>query len=211
MSLETMTFTIRGESAMLQHDVRLSCELNPYARKLAALSKEKKSLKKKGSEEAYLACLEEMARTEWEGGIYYNEKLGVHVPWRNIRKCLIEAARLTREGKKVERGVNATKAGFSIKYSGPTDLDAMWSDGRFIDQRQVKIGMSMITRTRPCFEKWECQVEIFFESSLVDRQDLIEWIDKAGRFIGIGDGRSLGFGRFALIAVDGKSVVREAA
>ncbi|NIP96686.1 MAG: hypothetical protein GWO24_25925 [Akkermansiaceae bacterium] len=211
MALKTLTMTWSG-SDMLTHNIRLSLPLDPHAKALKRLHKEKQKLGRKASEEELEAVLEEMAKVEWYGGTYYSERSGFHIPWRCIKKSLNEAARLTREGKKVERAVQSAQSEFPLVFSGSDmSIDEIWERGENRDTRAVRVGTAMVPRCRPFFPNWSMDVELLFESDMVGRDDLINFARDAGRFIGIGDGRNIGFGRFNVTAVDGLAVDRMAA
>jgi hypothetical protein len=46
----------------------------------------------------------QIARLEFEGGLYWDDKLGPYMPANMLRNRLATGARLIRAGKKIERG-----------------------------------------------------------------------------------------------------------
>ena len=64
----------------------------------------------------------------------------------------------------------------------------------------VVVQRSRILRTRAKFDKpWSCTFEVDVDDEQIDKSQLLEWLDIAGRQIGLGDWRpekSGMFGRF---------------
>lgn len=197
--MDSLTVTLTGTRPMLMHNIRLADALNPYTQRLADLQKDKK---RKGADK--LAVIREVERVEWEGGLYHTQTEpgqkpdpGPYIPDGWIQRSLTEAARLTRDGKNVERGVQIRSARHRLEYDGPRDLDEMWRAGTFKDRRMVTVARARVPRVRPVFaEGWKARVEFLFNSAVVERASLVEWIEGAGLYIGLGDARSIGYGRF---------------
>jgi len=189
--MRVLKVKITGTGPLLMHNSQLANPFNKFAQRLAELNVQKK---KKGVDK--LEILREMADTEWEGGLYYDDKLGPYVPAEMIRATLIGGARLTRGGKTVERAVFIPKARFKLNYKGPRKLADLRKDENFRDQRMVRVGQVMVLRTRPMFEEWSVEVEIGYNEKAIDGEIIRRYLEDAGAFEGFGDGRSLGFGRF---------------
>lgn len=209
MSFNTIKFSLRGTDAMLQHNDRLANPLDEHTKAIRTLHKEKSRLGrgKNASEEEAERVLEEIFKVEWYGGTYYADDIGFYVPWKMIRACLNGAAKQTRDGKKIERGVSSTAARFPLTFNGShLTIDEVWEEGKNRDVRIVRVGAAKVPRCRPVFFGWEFDCEIMFDSGVIGRDELIEFMQRAGRSEGIGDGRKLGFGRFTVHSVDGKRV-----
>lgn len=186
-----------GTSPLLLHNSQLANPFNKYARELSRLNREKRTINKT-DEDAVQAHLTRMSEVEWRGGMYYDAKLGPFLPSSHVQAALTHAARLERMGKDVERGVFPTHMGFKLDYVGPRDLDAMWESGQFTDIRVVDVMGSKIARTRPVFNDWSVTVEFRFLASEISSDLISRFITSAGQLIGVGDGRSIQFGRFAV-------------
>jgi hypothetical protein len=137
----------------------------------------------------------ELAQLEWLGGLYYMAEIGPFVPALNLQKCLIEGARLSRDGKKVERGVLIETVFIPLEYDGPREPTEMYTDKRFVHRAPVKVMTSRVMRTRPQFWEWRLRAYGQLDSGVIDLVDLRQAADQAGAMIGLGDGRPT-FGRF---------------
>jgi hypothetical protein len=179
-----------GEAALVMHSGRLADPLDPAAKALKVAAK--KPAKSRTDED-----LEELARLEWVGGAYHDPDLGPYVPGENVERCLLDAARLTRQGKLIERGVLIMSDTNPLAYSGPRDLAGLWADERFRLVRGVRNpGQSgRVMRCRPVFHRWTLDALGTFDASLIDAGPLQEIASTAGRLIGLGDWRPR-YGRF---------------
>jgi hypothetical protein len=137
----------------------------------------------------------EIAELEFLGGIYFEPDVGPYVPAGNLQKCITEGARLTRDGKKIERGVFIETPTIPVVYDGPTDLDKLFADKRFVHRVPVRNGTNRVMRTRPVFRRWALQATGMYDGSVINLQELRNAATSAGLMIGLGDGRPT-FGRF---------------
>jgi hypothetical protein len=137
----------------------------------------------------------EMAHLEWLGGIYFQPEVGPFIPAPNLQKCLVEGARLSKDGKKIERGVFIETMVIPLRYDGPRDPETLFADKRFVHRTPVKVGTARVMRTRPVFPRWAAEATGQFDSAVIDLADLRNAAATAGSMIGLGDGRPT-YGRF---------------
>jgi hypothetical protein len=57
-------------------------------------------------------------------------------------------------------------------------------------------------RTRPIFPEWELEFTVEYSPDLVQRDRLEEWVEVAGRQIGLSDWRP-NYGRFEVVSAEG--------
>lgn len=195
MAIKSLVVDIFSLASMMTHSDVTVDPLAPETQQLKPLT----SLKNKT-----LEVHEEIARLEWEFGMYFDEEHGPIVPSANIRACLIRGARLSKGGKKIERAVSIPRAA-KIIYEGPRTYDEMYAAvnkhgrKRFVDRRSVKVGQSKVMRTRCIFREWKLKgVEIIYNDQILDETQLLRYLEDAGTFEGLLDGRILGFGRFSV-------------
>ena len=74
----------------------------------------------------------------------------------------------------------------------------LWKKPAFQDQRMVVVGRARVTRTRPIFHEWGLELTVSYDPEIVDREHVIEAMQTAGRFVGLGDYRPK-FGRFEVV------------
>lgn len=180
----------KGTRPLLLHNVRLASPLNPYAKQLKALNG-----KRNKTDEDRLA----IARVEFEGSLYWDEEVGPYMPGPNLLASLVEGGRLTKAGKRVERGVNVDDLVMPLVYRGPRDIDGLWGGGEseFVDLRTVVVMRSKIDRCRPIFREWAFEADILLDESVIDPDEFAEVARNAGAMAGVGDYRRM-YGRFSV-------------
>ena len=144
---------------------------------------------------------ESIAQIEMAAALYYDDDLGVYLPDDNVLKCLIEAARLTKEGKNVERGVRIAETKLPLKFAGgPLDREQLCKSQAHRYRKPVVISRQRVIRTRPIFRDWAIDVTLHFDPQVVKQADLlVNWARIAGDMVGMGNrriGKGGQFGRF---------------
>lgn len=179
-----------GTRPLLMHNVRLASPLNSYAKRMKALN----AKRVKTDEDRF-----EIAHVEWEGGLYFDDEIGPYIPAPSVYRSLIDGARLTKAGKKIERGVTMTDLVHPLIYKGPRDLVGLWGDGEseFVDIRTARVGTSKIDRCRPIFRTWAFEADCLIDPKVIDFDEFSEVAANAGEMAGIGDYRLM-YGRYSV-------------
>lgn len=185
-AMSRFRLTCVGTHALLMHNSRLSNPLDPTAKAMKRITS-----KRIKTEEDHVA----LAQLEHAGGLYFDPDLGPYLPGQNFERCLVDAARITKSGKKIERGVFIDSDINPLFYDGPRDAELLWKDENFRHSASVKVGTQRVTRTRPQFRQWKVDAEGQYDPSVINLQELAEIADTAGKMIGLGDWRPR-FGRF---------------
>lgn len=177
---------IQGSTPLITHNIRLANPLDPIAKAMKVIS-----AKRKKTEDDYL----QLARLEFEGGLYLDPDIGPYIPGENVEKAIIEGARITKQGKQVERGLFVTDNVVPLIYDGPRTPEALWDAENFRHTAAVRIGQQRVMRTRPVFRKWALDVEGELDPGLLAPETLQSILEDAGSMVGIGDYRPR-YGRF---------------
>lgn len=178
--------TCVGTAELLMHNARFANPLDPAAKAMKAVTS--KRIKTDADHE-------EMARLEHAGALYLDDEVGPYIPGQNIERCLLDAAKVTRSGVKVTRGVFIYTDVNPLAYSGPRTADALWADLNFRHFASVKIGANRIMRCRPVFRQWRVDAEGELDPSVLNLAELQGIAVTAGQMIGLGDYRPR-YGRF---------------
>lgn len=179
--------SMTGTSPLLMHSDRLSDPLNPYSKALKAFSGKRT---KTDDDHA------QMAKIEWEGGLYFDAVTGPFVPAANVHRSLVEGARLTKKGRHVERGLVPGGDGtLPLLYSGPRELESLYADGRFISRMSAGVNAARVMRTRPIFQEWALEMEAIVDPGQLDLEEIRGISEQAGSMIGLCDFRPR-YGRF---------------
>jgi hypothetical protein len=195
-SLETMRLRFTGVSDLIHHQGTLANPLNPAARRIKALS----SKRKKTDED-----LVDLAKAEWQGSLYWDEKFGPVVPTDNILATITAGAKKSKYGKEVGLAVFVEGDGktgdagvIRLDYQGPRTKEKMWADGNsnFVFTKLVRVNQSRIVRTRPIFPvPWVLEFLLKFDANVVNGDALLKSAIDAGFYIGLCDWRPR-YGRF---------------
>jgi hypothetical protein len=178
--------TEAGGSPLVMHNERLADPLDEIVRSIAAISK-----KRNKTEADHL----EIARLEFEGGLYVNGN-GPCVPAWNVLRCLQDGAKRHKRGADVLRGVYPLAEHADVLYDGPRETSALWKDGGFSLRKTVGIQRSRTMRTRPIFTDWQAVLPVEVDAKVFDIDTLRNCWRDAGVYAGLGEMRPV-YGRFA--------------
>lgn len=184
--MDILKLKLTGTTPLMMHSDRLA---NP----LLAETKAHKELtsKRKKTDEDHLA----IARSEFISGLYFNEKVGVFIPGQNFDATFLAGAKLQKLGTAWKRGALVMTDRAKLLYDGPSTPEKLWDDTRFIDCRGVKVGAAKIMRYRPIFLEWAAEIDIAFNSEILDEREIKKALEDAGALIGVCEYRPR-FGRF---------------
>jgi hypothetical protein len=133
-------------------------------------------------------------KEEVENALYKDREGKIYFPSKWIKGCLESAAKGVKKGTVNLRSKIIQAVSIYPPQIYPTKL----SDYE-IDQQYVRIqGRNLILRSRPRFDEWEIEFEINFDEEIISANDIKKLLERGGRFIGIGDGRKIGYGRFKI-------------
>lgn len=175
-----------GTAPLLMHSARLSDPLDPAAKAL-----KKVTGKRTKTDDDH----QEIARLEHIGSLYLDPDVGPYLPAQNLERCLVDAARTSKQGVKVQRGVFISTDTNPLAYKGPRDAEGLWNDVAFRHRASVKVGTARTMRCRPIFHQWTVEADGVMDPAIIDPADLQGIVETAGMIIGVGDWRPR-FGRF---------------
>jgi hypothetical protein len=184
--MNKLKITMTGTASLIMHNARLADPLDPISREKDALSR-----KRRKTDEDALA----LSKVEWQGSLYFDPEIGPYIPGQNVYKALIEAARKSRDGRRVEQGMFIVSDFNPLAYVGPRTLNELWADQNFVFRTSVKQQQSRIIRTRAIFPRWATEVDAAYDPNVLDVREVTGFAETAGLYIGIGDWRPR-FGRF---------------
>jgi hypothetical protein len=177
------------------HNAAMVDPLNPHVRRI-------KDINSKGSKKLTDSDREEMQRLEWAGSLYWDEKLGLHIPSENIEKCIREGATKSRLGKAAEAASFVTDPVVKLdcgKY--PMDLDKLYELSEYQFRKPVRIPPktgARIMKVRPVIPTgWKLTFVVEFDDSVINSKDIVKAMIDAGALVGLGDWRPK-FGRFTV-------------
>ena len=203
--MEQIKLQLVGETPILLHNDRLANPLDKYSRAISA---------KSGKRKKTIDDIMDLARIEWEGGLYMHDG-EVVMPMKCISKCLERGATKQKNGTLWKTGCLVLDDYHPLKYSGSKikvkengevpnpELDPYFEKHQF--QAMVKVGQARLLRTRPMFENWGFSIKIGFDVNVIDIGSIVQLAKDAGRLVGLCDWRiEKGgiFGRFSVEVVE---------
>lgn len=186
--MATVRLTFTGTTPLLVHNAQLADPDNPIVREIKALTG-----KRTKTEDDRRA----IERLEWYGGLYTAADVdGPAQPTANLRRCLIAAGTITKQGKQVERAITFTSLAVPIGYDGPRDLDTLFASQSYASRLPVRVGNARTMRVRPSFSPWSLVADAYLLEDVMDFDSLVRIVERAGLAEGLGDNRKNGYGRF---------------
>lgn len=186
--MRTLRFKITGISPLLMHDDKTANPFNSFTKELKAIS-----AKRKKTEDDLLG----MARIEWTASLYYTKEQGYFIKTECFEAAFLAAAKSKKLGTAFKQSVRIPdNPVFHFKHEklSPSELFDM---DAYKDCRTVKIGTSKILRCRPIFNQWSCEIEIWFDETRLNEEEIIQIVEYGARYIGICDYRPK-YGRFTV-------------
>lgn len=191
MSMELLTLSIKGTSPLMMHSDKLANPLHPATKAHKELTG-----KRKKTDDDHLA----IAKSEFIAGVYFDERVGIHIPGANFDATFLSGAKLQKLGTHWKRGALVMTDRASLEFAGPSTPESLWEDQRFVDCRGVKVGQAKIMRYRPIFLNWTVQLEVAVNTDVLDLQEAKKAISDSGMLIGVCEYRPR-FGRFEVAYV----------
>lgn len=184
--MQTVVIELTGRTPLLMHAVaQLANPRDPLSKEIRKLT----SKRTKTDEDQ-----ENIARLEFEGGAYMNGH-GPYVPAANLERCLFDAAKLTKQGQQIRRGL-IVEEDSDLDYEGPRTVEELWAKGFHITL-PVKVMGRTTMRCRPMFRDWAVTFSAVLDGEALDLADFVAICERAGRLVGLGDYRPR-YGRFSV-------------
>lgn len=192
--MKQLKLKLEGTSPLLMACDRLADPLDP----LTIAHKELTSKRKKTEDDHFL-----IARSQWNGLLYWDDVMGAYMPTQNIRAALVGGGKLNKLGMQLKRGTIMLDDKVPLDYGKKLTVDQLWEQ-RYIDRRSVVVSQARVMAYRPKFNTWSVVFDINYDENVLDENQIIQSMENAGKFVGIGGFRPEKggtFGRFNVIKV----------
>lgn len=182
-----MTFQIRGTSPLIMH--KWSEKAKQEMR-----DKQQKGKKTKARD---LRVPEEEAKA----ATYVTRDGHIGIPGMAFKSALIGAAH-----KDIGIEKTLVRKALFLVCEDPDKILPIDCDEPEVREDFVRVGQgSTDLRYRPCFERWSCKIELEVDSGLLQEQDILSLVDRAGFGVGICEWRPEKNGEYGRFEID-KSV-----
>ena len=186
--------TISGLSPIIHHDGAAGLDTrSPVSREIATIAA------KRGGDRTEVDD-NRLRELEAQRSLWLDARRAPTIPATAIRATIESGARKRKQGPLVRGGLMVLNTSFQYdqeKYG--TCIEELGRTTQYTVP--VVVNRSRILRTRAKFDpEWSCTFKVDVDDEQIDLGQLLEWLDIAGRQIGLGDWRpekSGIFGRFA--------------
>lgn len=178
-----MTFGIRGISPLIMH--QWSEKAKREMRNKQQSGKKTKTRENRNPE------------AEAKEAMYTTDQGSIGIPGMAFKSALVSAAHK-------DIGIEKTlvrKALFLVTDDSNKILPIDGSHPR-VREDPVHVGMGTDLRYRPEFDEWTCKIELEVDSELLQRDDVLALVDRAGFGVGIGEWRPERGGEFGRFEID---------
>jgi len=150
--------------------------------------------------------------TEWERNVLITDERQLYLLPTHVFGCLRDAAKHTRRGKStlmshVASTLQVTERRILLNRTLPENPIKSSEE---LDDAAVYVFMSVVkniaTRSRNIRYRvaaapgWQCQFTLTWDKTIVSRSEMQAVLLDAGRLVGLADGRTIGYGRFQVLA-----------
>lgn len=189
--MKILNVKIQSICPMLMHSDRTANPFDSFTKEI-----KKFTAKRKKTDED----LEQIAKLEWEAGLYYNsEKRNYYLPAALLFAMLFNSAKNFKQGPTLKKAVVIPNDGTFVFSDDKLTPKQLYKEG-YIDLRSVRVGTSKVMRCRPIFKEWSSEFQLFLDDDQLNLDDFNHIVTNAGKYIGIGDFRPQ-YGRFEVINV----------
>lgn len=158
-----------------------------------------------------------LKKLEFHSHGYFDDNCGPYLTATHFEAALKEAGKLSRDGKNIERGLEVRGIDdpqhIFLEYNGPRKAQELFEfckdakgnlnldNNPFIDIRVAGNKKSRILRTRPRFPtKTKATFLLDYQTDILDPEKVVSLVERAGLYIGVGDGRAIKMGRFLVVS-----------
>lgn len=184
MAYKTLNFKITGVAPLLMHNGQLADPLNDLSKQI------KKITSKRDKTDA---DSEELARLEWHGSLYLKDGKPC-LPGEILEAAFVAAAKKQKKGKQAQAGIFCDDS-YPLVYDGARNPKELWADPQYRLTVGARVKQNRVMRTRPIFHEWSCKIQVRFDDSLLNEEEVTDILRVSGEIIGVGDWRPK-YGRF---------------
>jgi len=187
--MDTLRVRVKGVRPLLFHSGQLADPLNTFAKRIKEIT---------GKRSKTEADLEAIANLEWTGSLYVNEEERVVIPSYVIEATVKSGAKKFKRGKDCDQAVYVERDAVLQFPDKDKTIEELREMTNYRLSNQVRIqGRGKVTRTRPMFKIWEAEFGVTYDSSVFNKEDLVQCIEAAGMQVGFCDWRPK-YGRFSV-------------
>ncbi len=184
--MKTIKCEFHGISPLIMHSCKCVNPLHPLSIEIKKIT----SIRKKTEEDQI-----KLSDLEWEGGLYWDDSIGLYIPAENIEATVREGAKARKKGKDIVRGFMCEDLKAPLDIGVKLTKDQLRDDYNYRDVRSMKVKQARVMRTRPRFNTWNCTFLASYDENLLNFNDIRDAIEYSGQYVGLCDSRPK-YGKF---------------
>lgn len=184
--MKTIKCEFHGISPLIMHSCKCVNPLHPLSIEIKKIT----SIRKKTEEDQI-----KLSDLEWEGGLYWDDSIGLYIPAENIEATVREGAKARKKGKDIVRGFMCEDLKAPLDIGAKLTKDQLRDDYNYRDVRSMKVQKARVMRTRPRFNTWNCTFLASYDENLLNFNDIRNAIEYSGQYVGLCDSRPK-YGKF---------------
>jgi hypothetical protein len=194
--MESLNFEIIGVEPLLMNNPQAADPFNGYSKVMKEITG-----KKKKTEDDLL----ELRKYEAQSKVYLDKEIGIYVPSTWVMASLAGASYNKAKISKamVRSSVFPTESKLKLNYDGQElvkGVEDISGNPKFVTILLLKQGQNKLPKAAPIFHNWSFQCELEFDSTIINRRDLVGILQYASNYGGFGDFRpTYGRAQFKLI------------
>lgn len=141
----------------------------------------------------------ELAKIEFLGALYVDDKGRPCWPGENLESMLLSAAKKQRRGDDCKIGI-LIDGDWPLTYDGPKTAETLWENEGFRKVCMARNKGVPVLKCRPIFHAWQLGFVVSYDPEILDESVIHSWLDIAGSRVGLSDWRPK-FGRFNVLEV----------
>ena len=184
MAYKKLNFKITGVAPLLMHNGQLADPANDFSKKMRKVSSKRDKTD---------ADFEELARLEWYGSLYLDDGKPC-LPGEILEAAFVGAAKKQKKGKQAQAGIFCPGS-YPLIYDGSRKPEELWEDPKYRYKVGARVQQNRVMRTRPIFREWSCKIQVQYDDSLLNEEEVKHIVTVTGEIVGVGDWRPK-YGRF---------------
>jgi len=166
------------------HNGQLADPANDFAKKMRKITSKRNKTD---------ADFEELGRMEWHGSLYLKDGEPC-LPGEILEAAFVTAAKKQKKGQQAQAGITCPDS-YPLVYEGARKPEELWNDLQYRHTVGARVKQSRVMRTRPIFREWSCKIQVQYDDSLLNEEEVKHIVRVSGEIVGVGDWRPK-YGRF---------------
>lgn len=189
--MRTIQVTWKGKTPLIMHSCQCIDPIHPINKKLKPYT----SKRNKTDEDFQI-----ISDLEWEAGAYWDDEIGLFIPFENVEATIINGAKETKNGKNVQKYCDVMDIQIPLDYGARLTKEELIADYRYRDKRPMSVQRNKVMRTRPYFKQWAITFNLRYNEKKIDFDVIRQAMEYAGNYVGLCDSRPK-YGKFDVIEI----------